>query len=305
MKSIVAVVFWDEADWGILGKASELAAVCCGEVHAVFCGEETAEPAFWYGADEVYTVDVKDNGIDDYRTAYFLKQWAEQLHPEIILAPATVRMRGIMPILAGLLKAGLTADCTDLIINEKGRMIQIRPAFGNHLTAWIESISRIQMATVRPGIYRPRTVGKKKKPLKKLHVGGISRVRQLSFKPLKETCPLNQSRVILAGGMWIGSKENFQILAAVAKKTGAGLAASRKAVDAGFAPYSCQVGQTGVTVHPEIYIAVGISGAVQHLVGMSGAEKIIAINKDERAPIFDYADYGIVSDWKTVLQKLL
>ena len=210
----------------------------------------------------------------------------------------------IMPMLAGFLKAGLTADCTELTLDEKGELLQIRPAMGNNLLAFIKSLSEIKMATVRPGIYHP--VEKRKRPCS---IGEFSpelkgRVRLLSFLPQEETSPLSQARVVLAGGMGIGSRENFEILASVAKKTGAALGASRMAVNAGFAPYACQVGQTGVTVHPDLYIAVGISGAVQHLAGMSGSVKVVAINNDSRASIFDYADYGIVADWKEVLKDL-
>ncbi len=305
MKNVIAVLYLDETDWGLLGKAAELAFLGSWEVHAVFKERKTAEQAYRYGASKSYVVDMEENDADDYRVACFLKGWVERQNVNIILAPASVRMRGVMPILAGFLGAGLTADCTELRLDENGRMIQVRPAFGNHLMAWIESTSRIQMATVRPGIFRPRIIEKETKIPEQLYMKDIARVKMVSFEALKETCPLSQSRIILAGGMGIGSKENFQFLASLAKKNGAGLGASRKAVDAGFAPYSCQVGQTGVTVHPDLYIAVGISGAVQHLAGMSGSGKIVAVNNDEHAPIFNYADYGIVGDWKNVLEKLL
>lgn len=305
MKNVIAVLFLDETDWGLLGKAADLASFGSWEVHAVFREKKIAEQAFRYGADMSYVINMEENDADDYRAAWFLKEWTQRQKVNIILAPATVRMRGVMSILAGLLEAGLTADCTELALNEKGRIIQVRPAFGNHLMAWIESVSCIQMATVRPGIFRPRMIEKETKIPEQLYMKGTARVKMLSFEALKETCPLSQSRIILAGGMGIGSKENFQFLASVAKKAGAGLGASRKAVDAGFAPYSCQVGQTGVTVHPDLYIAVGISGAVQHLAGMSGSGKVVAVNNDEHAPIFNYADYGIVGDWKNVLERLL
>ena len=130
-------------------------------------------------------------------------------------------------------------------------------------------------------------------------------VKQLEETLRDESMPLHRTKIILAGGLGIGSREGFEQLEALARKLGAAVAASRAAVDAGFAPYRCQVGITGVTVCPQLYIAVGISGAVQHLAGMSGAQKVIAINSDPHAPIFDYADYGIVGDWKTIFDNLL
>ena len=132
-----------------------------------------------------------------------------------------------------------------------------------------------------------------------------SRVRAESFDPFTQSMPLSQARIIVAGGLGVGSKKGFEKLERLAQKLGGALGASRSAVDAGFAPYRCQVGVTGVTVSPKIYIAVGISGAVQHLSGMSGAQTVIAINADPQAPIFDYADYGIVGNWETVIDQIL
>ena len=238
---------------------------------------------------------------DDYAAADWLKEKViAKWNPAVILAPATIRLRGILPILAGLLGAGLTADCTELQM-EEGRLIQIRPAFGNNLMAWIKSTSEIQMATVRQGVFRPIEQQKEIREAEEFVLDAAGRVEQLSYIPFENTCPLNQAEIVIAGGMGIGSRQNFEYLAEIAKKIGAGVGASRVAVDAGYAPYSCQVGQTGVTVHPKLYIAVGISGAVQHLAGMSGSEKIVAINSDPKAPIFGYADYGIVGDWKEIL----
>ena len=161
------------------------------------------------------------------------------------------------------------------------------------------------MATVRPGIFREKQYVRPVGTVREYEISGSVSVQQIEFRSFEETCPLNQADMIFAGGMGIGSKEGFKFLEEAAKKAGAALGASRMAVDAGFAPYACQIGQTGIIVHPRIYVAVGISGAIQHLAGMSGSEKIIAVNSDPRAPIFDYADYGIVGDWKETLSLLI
>lgn len=305
MSMEILVLCLYETDYGLISKAVYLAEAEKRKVHVVVTNRKKAKAALRYGADEVDIMNLPQGFSDEYAVAVCLgKKIKTQWKSEIILAPADVRMRVIMPMLAGFLKAGLTADCTELTLDEKGELLQIRPAMGNNLLAFIKSLSEIKMATVRPGIYHP--VEKRKRPCS---IGEFSpelkgRVRLLSFLPQEETSPLSQARVVLAGGMGIGSRENFEILASVAKKTGAALGASRMAVNAGFAPYACQVGQTGVTVHPDLYIAVGISGAVQHLAGMSGSVKVVAINNDSRASIFDYADYGIVADWKEVLKDL-
>lgn len=305
MSMEILVLCLYETDYGLISRAVYLAEAEKRKVHVVVTNRKKAKAALRYGADEVDIMNLPQGFSDEYAVAVCLgKKIKTQWKSEIILAPADVRMRVIMPMLAGFLKAGLTADCTELTLDEKGELLQIRPAMGNNLLAFIKSLSEIKMATVRPGIYHP--VEKRKRPCS---IGEFSpklkgRVRLLSFLPQEETSPLSQARVVLAGGMGIGSRENFEILASVAKKTGAALGASRMAVNAGFAPYACQVGQTGVTVHPDLYIAVGISGAVQHLAGMSGSVKVVAINNDSRASIFDYADYGIVADWKEVLKDL-
>lgn len=262
--------------------------------------------AFQYGADQADIVIYKGILADDYLFASWLcEKVRNEWDPEMILAPANIRMRAVMPILAGMLDAGLTADCTDLAVQEDGKLLQIRPAFGNNLMAQIQTVSGIQMATVRPGIFREKKYERSAVTVREYKVSGSPAVQQISFYPFKETCPLNQADIILAGGMGIGSKEGFELLGQAAKRMGAALGASRMAVDAGFAPFACQIGQTGTVVHPRIYIAVGISGAVQHLAGMSGSEKIIAINSDPKAQIFDYADYGIVGDWEEALTLLI
>lgn len=292
-------------DGGLVSKAAKLAEQSEGSVHVLVTETAESKKAFFYGADSVGLLKNYEMLADDYAVADWLKEKIiEQWNPDVILAPATIRLRGILPILAGLLGAGLTADCTELQM-EEGRLIQIRPAFGNNLMAWIKSTSDIQMATVRQGVFRPTEYQKKISEVKEYVMEIAGKVEQISYTPFETTCPLNQAEIVIAGGMGIGSRQNFEFLTEIAKKIGAGVGASRVAVDAGFAPYSCQIGQTGVTVHPKLYIAVGISGAVQHLAGMSASETVVAINSDPRAPIFGYADYGIVGDWKEVLSKFI
>ncbi len=256
-----------------------------------------------YGANIIHIL--KNPTVTDEAVfADFLAQKITQWGSSVILAPATVQMRNIMPLLAWKLKAGLTADCTALHW-EGSQLLQTRPAFGNSLMATICSLSPIQMATVRSGTFRslPRPVTDP--TVYEEQFTEKEAIRSLGFEPFPTGKPLGQATVILAGGMGIGSKEGFEKLAALAHRLGAGLGATRTAVDAGYAPFRCQIGMTGVTVCPKLYIAVGISGAVQHLAGMSGAEKVIAVNSDPKAPIFDYADYGIIGDWETVINQLM
>lgn len=292
-------------DEGLVSKAAVLAKDLNGQVQVLVSRKENIKKAFVYGADTVGLLENYETAADDWVIASWLKEKVRmEWKPEVVLAPATIRLRGILPILAGLLGAGLTADCTDLKIEEE-RLLQIRPAFGNHLMACIRSTSPIQMATVRQGIFLPVKFEKAEKPAESWELPESSFIKQISCQTFEKSCPLNQAEIILAGGAGIGSRENFEYLEEAAKAIGAGLGASRLAVDAGYAPYACQIGQTGITVHPKLYIAVGISGAVQHLAGMSGAETVIAINQDPKAPIFDYADYGIVGDWKQAIEKIV
>ena len=221
---------------------------------------------------------------------------------KVILAPATIRLRTVMPMLAWHLQAGLTADCTHLDISVDGKLLQTRPAFGNSLIATIETVSETQMATVRPGTFPASDV---QVPVEVLQENISQQVKRLDFIPFADIVPLSEAKIIVAGGAGIGSSAGFAKLADFARRIGGVVGASRNAVDAGYAPYSAQVGMTGVTVSPKLYIAVGISGAVQHLAGMSGATKVIAINNDPKAPIFQYADYGIVGDWETIIDQLV
>lgn len=222
----------------------------------------------------------------------------------VILAPATTRLRTILPMLAWYLQVGLTADCTHLDITPEGELLQTRPAFGNSLIAAIASVSHIQMATVRFGTF-PASEEEDPIPVEVLPEKTAHGVKLLEFVPFADSVPLGDAKIIVAGGAGIGSSAGFAKLADFAKSISGVVGASRNAVDAGYAPYSAQVGMTGVTVSPKLYIAVGISGAVQHLAGMSGSTTVIAINSDPKAPIFQYADYGIVGDWESIIDQLM
>lgn len=238
---------------------------------------------------------------DDSAIAAALEGYVQ--NARIILAPATVRMRSIMPMLAWRLQAGLTADCTHLEMGEGGMLLQTRPAFGNSLMATITTTSAVQMATVRPNTFPSAATPMAAEET--VFTVQSARVSLLEERSFAQGAPLTQADIVVAGGMGVGSKEGFQKLRTFAERIGAAVAASRCAVDAGFAPYSAQVGITGATVCPKLYIAVGISGAVQHISGMSGSAKVIAINSDPKAPIFDYADFGIVGDWETAIDQIM
>lgn len=282
MKREILVIGAD-ADPGLLYRASQLAADSGRRLHRVDLPEDFTD--------------------DSYIAAVLAEKILAEWQPEIILAPATIRLRAIMPMIAARTGAGLTADCTRIDLTADGGLLQERPAFGSHLIADIATASDITMATVRTGTYRAadRVLTDCEE---KFEIGDAGTVKRITFTKQQGSVQLSQAKIILAGGAGLGSKENFGILEAAAAKIGAAVGASRMAVDQGFSTYAHQVGQTGVTVHPELYIAVGISGAVQHLVGMSGSTKIIAVNTDRKAPIFDYADYGIFSPWQEVLEKL-
>lgn len=286
-------------DTGLLTKAREL-----DDTVRVLLPESQKTLAAAYGARKIHTLPDGFSAPDEGALANWLAEKITQWEETAVLAPATVQLRGILPMVAARLNAGLTADCTGLAM-EEGRLIQTRPAFGNSLMADIRTLSPAQLATVRPGTFRPKEnpVTSPELTAEQPPVG--NRVEELEFMPFTQGVPLSQSTLIVAGGLGIGSKEGFEKLECLARKLGGAVAASRSAVDAGFAPYRCQVGITGVTVCPKVYIAVGISGAVQHLSGMSGAETVIAVNSDPKAPIFDYADYGIVGDWETVIDQIM
>ncbi|GAB6184291.1 FAD-binding protein [Thermodesulfovibrio hydrogeniphilus] len=288
----------------LLGIGRKLADELNTELSAVLFGpSQEVEELIKWGADKVYYVDSPDYAfLDDELYSKTLVKLIQEQKPEILLAGATAIGRSFIPRVAARLKVGLTADCTGLEIDkETGNLLQIRPAFGGNIMATIVSpTSRPQIATVRPrvmkrGEYNAQRTGNiiKIEPLNPSgRVKVLERVQDTSF------CKVNiqDAKVIVSGGRGLGTEKGFQILWELANLLGGTVGASRAAVDEGWIPYAHQVGQTGKTVCPKLYIACGISGAVQHLVGMQSSDIIVAINKDPNAPIFNVATYGIVGD---------
>jgi electron transfer flavoprotein alpha subunit len=244
--------------------------------------------------------------------AGILEQVIRERKPEVVLAGATAIGRSVIPYVATSIDAGLTADCTRLEIREEdGMLLQTRPAFGGNIMATIECPhTRPQMATVRPKVMAPS----KPDPLRKgevIHVQLASNILHTQIEVL-ETVINNEDQVniqevetLVAGGRGLDSAKGFALIRELASELNGAVAASRAAVDSGWIPYPHQVGQTGKTVSPKLYIACGISGAVQHAVGMQSAEIVVAINRDKNAPIFDIATYGVVGDLYEVVPQLI
>lgn len=263
------------------------------------------------GVDEV--VIVSDDIFEQYATDTYLEaatKIVEEIKPKILLIGATTQGRDLAPRIATRLKTGLTADCTGLEINEKGDLAATRPTFGGNLMATILCKTYPQMATVRPNVFRMKeeTITKNTKvTFNWVNVHNIpNKVTLVDFIKNAQTGEnnLQEASIIIAGGKGLKSKDGFNMLTEVAKEIGASVGATRAAVDAGWVDHSIQIGQTGKTISPKLYIACGISGAIQHIMGINSSDKIIAINKDPKAPIFEVCDYGIVGDVYEILPKL-
>jgi len=290
----------------LLGEGRKLAKDLKVELSVVLLGENIsnlADELIYCGADRVYLVDdpiLKDCLEDVYSNT--LVRMIEKYKPEIVLAGATSFGRSLIPKVAAILETGLTADCTGLDIDKENRLLlQTRPAFGGNIMATIICPNRRpQMATVRPKVMKRAQRDKKRvKEIVKETVSKsmVSRVKLLDFiEDLSEKINLEEAEIIVAGGRGLGKEENFKMMEELALSLNAAIGASRAAVDAGWISYSHQIGQTGKTVCPKLYIACGISGAIQHLAGMQTSDCIVAINKDPNAPIFDVANYGVVGD---------
>ncbi|MHC4221112.1 MAG: electron transfer flavoprotein subunit alpha/FixB family protein [Planctomycetota bacterium] len=274
-----------------------------------------------YGADKVYVVE--DKLLDAYQTTSYTKVILDLIsrhNPQIVLYGATPLGRDLAPRIASAAKAGLTADCTDLQIGDhkisktgeihENLLLQIRPAFGGNIIATIINYDRWpQMATVREGVMQmPESDSKRKGEVVKEKVQLSSDdllLEILDQHQRKKKVDLKSSRVIVAGGAGLGSKENFGLIWDLANCLGGAPGATRAAIDLGFIDHDHQIGQTGTTVRPSLYIAVGISGAIQHHAGMHQSQKIIAINNDPDAPIFDAAHYKILGDLNEVVPKMI
>ena len=291
----------------LLGEGRKLADKLKTELAAVLLGDNVdamVQELISYGADKVYAA--SNPLLSHYRNEFYTKVITgiiEQYKPEIFLIGATTTGRSLGPRIAARIRTGLTADCTGLEVDiVKRALLQTRPAFGGNIMATIESSNhRPQMATVRPKVMKKlsKDVSRKGQIINvKSEISeadALTKILKL-IKSEEKVVDLQEADIIVSGGRGLGRAENFVLIRELAEAIGGAVGASRATVDAGWIPSYHQVGQTGKTVCPKLYIACGISGAVQHLVGMQGSDTIVAINKDPDAPIFQIASYGIVGD---------
>ena len=312
----------------LVGKAKELAADLNTEVTAVLLGSNVkalATELGEYGADKVIVVD--NPALETYRTepyAQALVSVINEYKPEIMLVGATAIGRDLGPTVSARVKTGLTADCTSLEIGDfplvaapgkeseqkHNQLLMTRPAFGGNTIATIACPdNRPQMATVRPGVMQKiAPIAGAKANVVEFNPGFTPNNRYVEIlnvvKAVKSTANIMEAKILVSGGRGVGSKENFKLLEDLAEVLGGTVSCSRAVVENGWLPVDLQVGQTGKTVRPQIYFAIGISGAIQHVAGMEDSDLIIAINKDEDAPIFDVADYGLVGDLNKIVPAL-
>ena len=310
----------------LIGKGKELAKDLGVEVTAVLVGSDVkglADQLAEYGADKVIVVD--DPELKEYRTEPYTHAIAsviKEFKPEIFLIGATAIGRDLGPRVCARIHTGLTADCTKLDIGDfpmnpvpgretkHNQLLMTRPAFGGNTIATIACPDfRPQMATVRPGVMQkaPKEAGKKD-VVTEFNPGFTKNNKYVDIlevvKAVSNTVDIMDAKILVSGGRGVGSPENFKILDDLAEAIGGTVSCSRAVVDAGWKPKDLQVGQTGKTVRPNVYFAIGISGAIQHLAGMEESDIIVAINKDESAPIFDVADYGVVGDLNKIVPML-
>ena len=310
----------------LIGKGKELAKDLGVEVTAVLVGSDVkglADQLAEYGADKVIVVD--DPELKEYRTEPYTHAIAsviKEFKPEIFLIGATAIGRDLGPRVCARIHTGLTADCTKLDIGDfpmnpvpgretkHNQLLMTRPAFGGNTIATIACPDfRPQMATVRPGVMQkaPKEAGKKA-VVTEFNPGFTKNNKYVDIlevvKAVSNTVDIMDAKILVSGGRGVGSPENFKILDDLAEAIGGTVSCSRAVVDAGWKPKDLQVGQTGKTVRPNVYFAIGIFGAIQHLAGMEESDIIVAINKDESAPIFDVADYGVVGDLNKIVPML-
>ena len=310
----------------LVGKGKDLAKDLGTEVTAVLVGsgiKGLADELAEYGADKVIVVD--DPELKEYRTepyAHALASVINEFKPEIFLVGATAIGRDLGPRVSARIHTGLTADCTQLDIGDfpinpipgkeqlHNQLLMTRPAFGGNTIATIACPNfRPQMATVRPGVMQKiEPVKGAKAEVIEYNPGFTPNNKYVEIldivKDLSDTVDIMDAKILVSGGRGVGSKENFAMLQDLADVIGGTVSCSRAVVDNGWMPKELQVGQTGKTVRPNVYFAIGISGAIQHTAGMEESDIIVAINKDETAPIFDVADYGIVGDLNKIVPKL-
>ncbi len=309
----------------LLGKGRELADKVKGDLAAVVIGNkigELASPLIAHGADKVYLA--QNERLQEYATLPYTRMLVDlvkRFKPDIFIFGATTLGRDLAPRVASQLKVGITADCTDLTIDHyldpstkkkySDILMQIRPAFGGNIIATIVNPqTRPQMATVREGVMKikppdPDRQGEVINLEPEILPEEDFVIKVSERKTVERRVNLKSAGIIVAGGVGVGTRENFQLIHRLASCLGGSVGATRAAVDAGFIHHDHQVGQTGTTVRPRLYIACGISGSVQHQAGMSESRKIIAINSDPDAPIFKIAHYGIVGDLNEVIPKMI
>ncbi len=300
----------------LLGESRRLAGELGVGVAAMLLGdkvEHLAPTLLGGGADKVYLTE--DPSLADFVEGTYtvaLTEIARRFQPEIILAGATYAGRAFIPQVAAALKTGLTADCTAFAIDREQRLLlQTRPAFGGNIMATIITPRTYpQMATARPGVFkRLATPHSLDGQVIRVELDSLKNPGQGRFvrtvEEIKERLPLSEAEVIVAGGRGLKDAKHFRLLEELADLLGGAVGATRGAVDAGWIPYAHQIGQTGKTVSPKLYFAVGISGAAQHLVGMQGSDFIVAINRDAEAPIFKVANIGLVGDLFEILPALI
>lgn len=286
----------------LAGKAAALAKELGGQALGAVLGQNVSAAAESLGAFGVTKVfAIEGASLEPFRgDAFFraLLELVQKIKPQIILATASTTGKDVLPRLAVKLKAGLATDCVELKI-ENGKLKARRPIFAGKALADVSFSSDVQLATARPNSFgTPQTDNAKKAAVEKIAANiGELRVKVKEVKEAEKGMKdLTEAEIIVAGGRALGSAENFKIIRELAQTLGATVGASRAAVDAGYISHDHQVGQTGKTVNPKLYIACGISGAIQHLAGMRTSKVIVAINKDAEAPIFSKADYGVVGD---------
>lgn len=310
----------------LIGKGKDLAKDLNTTVTAVLVGSNVmglTEILGEYGADRVIVVD--DPELKEYRTepyTHALSSVIEKYKPDVFLIGATAIGRDLGPRVCARIHTGLTADCTQLDIGDfplvptpgkeqkHNQLLMTRPAFGGNTIATIACPEfRPQMATVRPGVMQklPREAGRKAE-IEEFNPGFVPNEKYVEImevvKAVSNVADIMDAKILVSGGRGVGSLENFKILDELAEAIGGTVSCSRAVVDAGWKPKDLQVGQTGKTVRPHVYFAIGISGAIQHVAGMEESDIIIAINKDESAPIFDVADYGVVGDLNKIVPVL-
>ena len=302
----------------LIGKARELAAKINTDVSAVMIGHglgDLVKEPIYYGADRVIYVD--DEALSVYMPHVYssvIVNLVNKYKPEIVLFAATKRGRELAPYVANTLRAGITADCTDLDVDVKTRDLdQVRPTYGGNILAHIRTPSRRpQLASVRPNVFPtpPRDVNRKGEVIRESlnnlpKPNGVLLGVKSVTKGDSDLPPVEKADLVVTAGRGVSGPEGVKLLIELAKALGGTIGGTKKVTDAGWLPTDRQIGQTGKTVRPTVYIGVGVSGAIQHIFGMKESKIIVAINSDPNAPIFEYADYGIVGDYRQIVQALL